>query len=175
MKLKTNRLVLRPFKNEDYEAVFNLYADEETCKYLLHEAWTKENAKKKFEKKIVNDKLAQYKTLNLAVTQEDRVIGEISVWYTDMKETVEIGCSFLAASSKKGYATEAVRAVIYWLFKDRNSHRIQANLDARNEASAKLCERVGMRKEGHFIQDFWSKGEWTDSLVYGMLISDLKT
>ncbi|PFJ45391.1 GNAT family N-acetyltransferase, partial [Bacillus cereus] len=38
----------------------------------------------------------------------------------------------------------------------------------------KLCERIGMRKEAHFIQDFWSENEWTDSLVYGMLSSDLK-
>ncbi len=38
----------------------------------------------------------------------------------------------------------------------------------------RLCERIGMRKEAHFIQDFWNKGEWTDSIVYGMLLSDLK-
>ena len=37
-----------------------------------------------------------------------------------------------------------------------------------------LCERVGMRKEAHFIEDYWSKGEWTDSFVYGMLLSDVK-
>lgn len=51
-------------------------------------------------------------------------------------------------------------------------HRIQANLDARNTASAKLCENLGMRREAHFIKDYWNKGEWTDSFIYGMLITD---
>ena len=71
-------------------------------------------------------------------------------------------------------ATEAVCSLVFKLFDEFNVHRIQANLDARNTASQKLCERIGMRQEAHFIQDFWSKNEWTDSLVYGMLSSDLK-
>lgn len=90
-----------------------------------------------------------------------------------MKDTVEIGFSFLNTVSGKGYATEATRSLAENLFNEFNVHRIQANLDARNEASKKLCERIGMRKEAHFIQDFWNKGEWTDSIVYGMLLSDL--
>ena len=42
-------------------------------------------------------------------------------------------------------------------------------MDARNLGSAKLCENIGMRREAHFIKDFYSKGEWTDSFIYGML------
>ncbi|GEN86025.1 hypothetical protein OSO01_07640 [Oceanobacillus sojae] len=91
-----------------------------------------------------------------------------------MKDTVEIGYTFSSEASGKGYATEAVSVLVNNLFSEFKVHRIQANLDARNEASQKLCERIGMRKEAHFIQDYWSKGEWTDSLVYGMLSSDLK-
>lgn len=172
MKIITERLVLRPFVQEDYEETFNIYSDEETCRYLLHNVWTKENVKEEFAKKMNNHCLTEEKMLNLAVTQKDLVIGDISVWYTEMKETVEIGYSFLSASSGKGYATEAVEAVIKWLFEKEGVHRIQANLDASNKASSNLCERVGMRKEAHFIQDFWNKGEWTDSLVYGMLRAD---
>ncbi|MED3352954.1 thermonuclease family protein [Bacillus thuringiensis] len=47
-------------------------------------------------------------------------------------------------------------------------------LEKTQKKAQKLCERIGMRKEVHFIQDFWSKNEWTDSIVYGMLSSDLK-
>ena len=60
------------------------------------------------------------------------------------------------------------------MFINKNIHRIQANMDARNLGSAKLCENIGMRREAHFIKDFYSKGEWTDSFIYGMLVSDLK-
>mgnify|MGYP001098344850 CR=1 FL=1 len=91
-----------------------------------------------------------------------------------MKDTVEIGYSFLNEVSGRGLATEAVSTLVCKLFEEFNVHRIQANLDARNIASQKLCERIGMRKEAHFKQDYWSKNEWTDSLVFGMLSSDLK-
>lgn len=46
------------------------------------------------------------------------------------------------------------------------------NIDSRNQASKKLCERLGMRIEGNFIEDYWNKGEWTNSLIFGMLYSD---
>lgn len=90
-----------------------------------------------------------------------------------MKDTVEIGYSFSSVSGGKGYAKEAVGSFIAHLFNDYHVHRIQATLDARNTASQKLCERIGMRKEAHFIQDYWNKNEWTDSIVYGMLDHEL--
>lgn len=50
--------------------------------------------------------------------------------------------------------------------------RIVANLDARNNRSAALCERLGMRRECHKLGDFWSKGEWTDSYEYALLADE---
>ena len=39
----------------------------------------------------------------------------------------------------------------------------------RNAASARVLERLGMRREAHFVENEWLKGEWTDELVYAML------
>ena len=47
-------------------------------------------------------------------------------------------------------------------------------MDARNEASAQLAQRVGMKAEAHLRQDWWNKGEWTDTLIYAALASDFK-
>ncbi|MFD1387360.1 GNAT family N-acetyltransferase [Oceanobacillus oncorhynchi subsp. oncorhynchi] len=173
MEFKTDRLLIRPFNVDDLEDVFHIYHNEATCKYLLHEKWTDENKQEEFHNKLENNVLTKETALNLAVVSGNKVIGDLSVWYTEMKDTVEIGYSFSQEASGKGYATEAVRGLVERLFNSFDVHRIQANLDARNEASQKLCERIGMRKEAHFIQDFWNKGEWTDSIVYGMLYSDL--
>jgi len=52
---------------------------------------------------------------------------------------------------------------------------VKAQLDARNTASARLCERLGMTLEAHLRQDWWSKGEWTDTLVYGLLADEWPT
>lgn len=171
--IDTKRLILRPFKEKDFEETYSIYKNEEVCSYLLHEPWNIQNARCEFQKKLNNHQLDRESRLDLAVVINQKVIGDVSVWFTEMKETVEIGYSFDVSAKGKGLAAEACRALVEWLFNEKKVHRIQATLDARNSRSAKLCERIGMRKEAHFIQDFWNKGEWTDSFVYGMLLHDL--
>jgi RimJ/RimL family protein N-acetyltransferase len=68
-----------------------------------------------------------------------------------------------------GYMTEAAGAVLAVAFEQIGLRRVIANLDPRNTGSAALCRRLGMRKEAHFVEDFWSKGEWTDSAIYALL------
>ncbi|AXK21559.1 GNAT family N-acetyltransferase [Bacillus sp. COPE52] len=174
MEITTERLIIRPFKGTDLQDVFAIYNNDDTCKYLLHNKWTHEDMQKRFDQKLANNVLTTESILSLAVIYRTKVVGDLSVWYTDMKDTVEIGYSFSNEVAGRGLATEAVSSLVFKLFDEFNVHRIQANLDARNTASQKLCERIGMRQEAHFLQDFWSKNEWTDSLVYGMLSSDLK-
>ena len=54
-------------------------------------------------------------------------------------------------------------------FEELGLHRIAGRLDARNEASARVLERLGMRREAHLVENEFVKGEWTDELVYAML------
>ncbi|MGE7635400.1 GNAT family N-acetyltransferase [Bacillus paramycoides] len=172
MKIETNRLLIKTFEKHHLNDVYEIYNDDPTCQYLLHDRWTDEDKGREFDKKLNNNQLTKENALSLAVLMDTKVIGDLSVWYTDMKDTVEIGYTFSKSVSGKGYATEAVIALINYLFEVVKVHRIQANLDARNIASGKLCRRVGMRKEAHFIQDFWNKDEWADSIVFGMLKTD---
>ncbi len=172
MEIKTKRLIIRPFKDADGDDLFEFYSNKNTCRFLLHEVWTASTKSDKFLKKVSANQLTPNTAISLACVLDSKVIGDISIWYTDMIETVEVGFVFHNAYSGKGYATEALEAIIDYLFNTVKIHRIQACLDARNVPSAKLCQRVGMREEAHFIEDYWSKGEWTDSFVYGMLISD---
>lgn len=174
LELDTERLTIRPFKSTDLQDVFNIYSNEETCRYLLHDKWTRENMQELFKKKLENSSLTRETGLSLAVVDSTNVIGDLSTWFTGVKDTVEIGYSFSDQISGMGYATEAVSQLVKYLFEEVKVHRVQATLDARNLASQKLCERIGMRKEAHFKQDYWSKGEWTDSIVYGMLNEDLE-
>lgn len=174
MELTTQRLFIRPFRETDREDLLELYSSENTCRFLLHEAWTAVTFGEHFLKKLSADRLTPDTAISLACVLNRKVIGDISIWYPGMKETVEIGFAFHEAYAGKGYATEALDAVIGYLFGTVQIHRVQACLDARNLPSAKLCERIGMRREAHFLKDYWSKGEWTDSFVYGMLPSDIQ-
>ena len=47
--------------------------------------------------------------------------------------------------------------------------RITGRLDARNAASGRVLERLGMRHEAHLIENEWVKGEWTDEAIYAVL------
>lgn len=172
MIIETKRLSLRTFQEKDFADTFAIYKDNETCRYLLHDPWTSETAEDLFNVKISNSQLKRDQMLNLAVVFQNKIIGDLYVWYTDMRETVELGYSFNRAVSENGFATEALQKLIHVLFEELDIHRIQVNIDSRNQASKKLCERLGMRIEGNFIEDYWNKGEWTNSLIFGMLYSD---
>ncbi len=81
----------------------------------------------------------------------------------------EIGWTIVPGQGGRGYATEAARAVLRLGFEHYGLRRIVANLDARNDRSAALCERLGMRREVAKVGDFWSKGAWTSSYEYALL------
>ena len=52
-------------------------------------------------------------------------------------------------------------------------HRVAAQMDARDRVCELMLQHAGMSKEAHMRQDFWLKGEWTDTIVYAVLASDL--
>jgi RimJ/RimL family protein N-acetyltransferase len=71
-----------------------------------------------------------------------------------------------------GFATEAATVMLRLGFEILGFHRIVGRLDARNEASARVLERLGMRREAHLRENEFIKGEWCDELVYAMLASE---
>jgi RimJ/RimL family protein N-acetyltransferase len=87
----------------------------------------------------------------------------------DDPRQAEIGFTFAPAHQGRGYATEAARALLAYLFGERAKHRVRACCDARNAASARVLERLGMRLEGRLRESTWMKGEWTDDLLFAML------
>lgn len=94
MHLKTDRLDIRPFSCNDIEDTYEIYSNKDVCKYLLEDAWDYENKGEEFNRKLNNNKLEGNSQLNLAVLLNGKVIGDISIWYTGMKQTVEIGFVF---------------------------------------------------------------------------------
>ena len=64
---------------------------------------------------------------------------------------------------------EAARAVLELAFNELGLHRASAVLDPRNDSSAALCTRLGMREEAHFVEDAWFKGAWGDTAIYAIL------
>ena len=68
--------------------------------------------------------------------------------------------------------TEAVERVVLLAFETLSAHRIDAEIMSGNDASVRLAERVGFRREAHFVQSALVKGEWRDEFVYAVLADE---
>jgi aminoglycoside 6'-N-acetyltransferase len=170
----TARLTLRTYRPEDLSPSLEYYGDPQVARYLLEEVWTPSDAEERFSKRLTRTGVdGPGSALALVAEHQGAVVGDVALWTTgDTVSRGEIGWVLHPAHIGNGFATEAVRAVIGLAFDHYGMHRVVAQLDARNERSARLCERVGMTREGLLRQDWWSKGEWTDTLVYGVLASE---
>jgi RimJ/RimL family protein N-acetyltransferase len=169
--VSTQRLVLRAYRPDDLEATLAYYALPDVVRYTPFEPWTRAVAEEQMVKRLRRTGIDDAEgALGVVVERDGEVIGDVALWCSDdQRERAEIGWAFHPAVHGNGYATEAVRAVIDLAFGRYGLQRVVAHVDPRNAASARVCERVAMTKEGHLRRDSWCKGEWTDLLVYGLL------
>lgn len=174
--LTTERLVLRPFETADAPAVHAWMSDPEVARYQSYEP------RSASEVESVVAEFAAARTLvdegdfiQPAIVIDGEVIGALYLVIRSIADrTVELGWSLRADRQRRGYATEAVRAILDLAFGTLGAHRVVAELDPRNDASLALCERVGMRREAHLVENYWFKGVWADTLVYAVLDREWK-
>lgn len=86
-----------------------------------------------------------------------------------MRAQATIGITLCRAFQGQGLATEALSALLEYLFLEANLHRVQADTDPANVPAWSLLERLGMRREAHSLQSLWFKGRWADEFFYAML------
>ncbi|WP_248579794.1 GNAT family N-acetyltransferase [Nocardioides sp. InS609-2] len=167
LPIRTERLVLRETTAEDTEVLLSYYGNPDVAYYTLMDAWTPGYAAFRARTPAVSTKLS------LAIDLDGRMVGDVVLMFQGPSYSqAEIGWALHPDVFGRGIATEAARAAIDLLFGHYGMHRVNAQLDARNDASARLCERLGMRRESHKLRDFWSKGEWTDSFEYAVLAEE---
>jgi RimJ/RimL family protein N-acetyltransferase len=104
----------------------------------------------------------------LAATGE--LLGDVSLTVGPPEHRqAEIGFTFHPSHHGRGYATEAAAAVVALAFHGYDLHRVYGRLEPRNTASARVLEKLGMRREAHLVENEWVKGEWQSELVYALL------
>ena len=172
--IRTERLLLRPYRPDDTDAVYAYHRLPETARYLENEPMSLAQARALVTRRIGASTLAGVgEVLNLVVelAQTRAVVGDCVLFWRGEGQA-EVGYVLHPAHYGHGYATEAVDALLRLGFGDLGLHRIAARCDARNTASARVMERVGMRREAHLVQSEFVKGEWTDELIYAILRSE---
>jgi RimJ/RimL family protein N-acetyltransferase len=106
--------------------------------------------------------------LQIAIGLDGDLIGDVAVRVSDDGHIAKIGYTIAPAHQRRGFGVEAVGALIARLF-EAGIHRVEASLDARNVASARLLERVGFRHEGTAVAAELANGEWCDVAYYAIL------
>ncbi|MCQ9366778.1 GNAT family N-acetyltransferase [Brevibacterium sp. 91QC2O2] len=174
LPLRTERLILRVHRTDDADALRIVYCRPEVARFLLDEPWTPQDAIVKTAERVPKTDLdGETGALALVIEHAGRLVGDVQLWFTDREHRVcEIGWVLDTDFGGQGLATEAVAAVLDLAFEHFRVHRVTAQMDGRNTASAKLARNLGMEHEAHLRQDWWSKGEWTDTLIYGILAGD---
>ena len=179
-EIQTEHLLLRPLKKSDVVDVDAYQKRKDVFRYLLWEVRDHEEPAKRFEKHLALTRLAaDGDGLIYAVELPDpsgehgRVIGDISIYLKSEKQAqLEVGWVFHPAVHGRGFATEAAQAILRLCFETLGAHRVYAELDARNDASARLCEILGMRHEGVLRENELFRDEWIDTSIFALLASE---
>ncbi|WP_444996576.1 GNAT family N-acetyltransferase [Aliikangiella sp. IMCC44359] len=174
----TERLILRPVTENDAEAVY-LYRNQPEVS--LFQGWTPESTNEVVEyvKGMQARKAADaghwYQVALQLKEQKNIVIGDVAFCIdVETQQQAELGIALDTQYQKKGYAVEAINALIHYLFAKHQLHRIHVSIDPRNQASQQLFKRVGFRFEGHLKKSVLFKGEWCDDVVMAILRSEYK-
>jgi RimJ/RimL family protein N-acetyltransferase len=173
--IRTKRLALRPFTRDDLDAVHAYQSDPDVMRYLYAEvALDRYATRRALDAKIGHGTLTEAgQSLILAVEHESTVVGEVVLkWLNRQHQRGEVGFVLNPAHHRHGYATEAAEAMLFLAFDGLGLHRVIGRCDGRNTASARVLERLGMRREAHFVQNELFKGEWSDELIYAVLASE---
>jgi RimJ/RimL family protein N-acetyltransferase len=175
--IHTERLTLSPLTRADVPALFAYRALDDVARYQHWQPRDIDDARRFVDElaAVEFDVPGTWCQFGIRLRESGALVGDLGVHFFEDGRQAEIGFTLAPSSQRRGYGTEAVTAVIAYLFGRLNKHRVIASVDPRNEPSVRLLARVGMRREAHHRQSLWFKGEWADDLVFAILASEWQT
>jgi aminoglycoside 6'-N-acetyltransferase len=175
-QLRTPRLCLRRFRESDVDAFVRYRSDPAVARYQSWDAPYPVEQARRFVVTMATaqaDLPGEWLQIAVALALDGSLVGDCAFApQAHEARTVEIGFTIAAEHQGRGYAREAVSLLLRHLFEQLGKHRVVASCDPRNAPSVKVLEAVGMRREGHTVESTWSKGEWTDDLLFATLRRD---
>lgn len=172
LKITTQRLNIRHLELTDLSDFHVYRSNPEVTKYQGFDVMTVEQADAFIKRNSVKfygkaGEWVQYAIENKAT---EKLIGDcaIKLEQNDIR-IAQIGITISHLEQKKGYAKEALLAMLTFLFESKEIHRVVEIVDAENTASINLLKSIGFRQEGHFIENIFFKGKWGSEFQYAML------
>ena len=173
MYIQTERLILRNFMNSDLEIFLAYRNDPVVAKF---QGWGLPYPREKAEAFVASmtDRVAlkqdgwiQYA---VAVKDTNELVGDLGCYVKkDDIRQAKIGFTLAAKHWRKGYITEIIPCLLEYLFEDMDMHRVAADCDVENVASYRALEKLGFRREAHFLESYLINGVYGSEYHYGVL------
>lgn len=169
--ISANRVSLRAITERDLDSLFTIFSDPEVMRYWSSPPLKNREAAEallrdmqdKFRRKL-------YFQWGIALRTDDSLIGTSTLFHIESNNhRAEIGYALGRAHWGKGYIQEALTALLGYAFSELNLHRIEADVDPRNERSIRTLERLGFKKEGYLRERWKVDEELQDAFFYGLL------
>ncbi len=169
--LETARLTVRRFERSDVGAFLAYRNDPEVAKYQSWESYTKQEAIDLVREMNATEPGTPGEWFQFAIElkQTSTLIGDCGLKTEADGRQAEIGFTFSRAYQRRGFASEAVTRLLDYAFGELDLHRVYAITDQENTPSVALLERLGMRREGNFVENTWFKGRWSSEYLYAVL------
>jgi ribosomal-protein-alanine N-acetyltransferase len=175
-RIETDRLLLRPFTEDDLESVFVYASNPAVTRYTLWEAHRSPADTLRFVREYAQSRYAERVPEPLALCLRERpgwVVGSIGCfWANQANRCMEMGYALGEPHWGRGYAVEAARALTDYAFERYPIERLQAHCIAANRASARVMAKLGMTFEGQLRSALLHRGEFKDILLYSLLRSE---
>ncbi|HWC68188.1 MAG TPA: GNAT family N-acetyltransferase [Acidimicrobiales bacterium] len=173
LPLRTARLVLRLMHPGDAPAFAGYRNDPDVAR---HQDWTLPfttgDAERLLAGQAYLDDLDPEGWTQVAVEHEGQVVGDVAVHLETSAQRAALGYTLAPRAQHRGFAVEAVGAMVDALFERTATHRIVATLDEANLASMRVVETVGFRFEGIARQAARVRGQWADDARFALLQDD---
>jgi len=173
LPIRTERLLLRAFEESDFGGLYSYRSRPDVTRYLY---WGPE---KEAEVRIALDKKISATTIQeegdfiaLAAVElrTNRLVGDLTLWWRSREHSLgEIGFMVHPDHQGRGFATEGAREMLRLGFEGLGLHRVIGSTEARNEASARVLQKLGMRREAHLVENEFVKGGWQSEIIFAML------
>lgn len=174
--LETERLIIRESTLDDAPALFSILSDPDVVRYLGPKPMV--SVDEAIERiRIYQQRFKERQELRWVVTLREtgRLIGTCVLKnFESSRHRAALGYTIAADTWGKGIGTEIARAVLRYGFEIVRLHSIEAQIDARNEASIALVRKLGFVQEGFYREDYFSdlSGTFTDTAVFSLLAQD---
>lgn len=173
LPIRTERLILRAFRADDFDAVFAMQSRPDVARFLYWDARTDAEVREALTKKVASTAIREEEDILFLAAElyaTGQLVGDVVLqWVSRQHLSGEIGFIVHPDHQGRGYATEASRELLRLAFEELQLHRVVGRVEARNIGSARVLEKLGMRREAHLIENEFVKDEWQSELVYAML------